>query len=247
MDLVGLRERSSRRSSPTTGSSPRGSASRTIVRDPALGAARATTSRSARHALVHGPPLMEHLETVEIEPETQRRPFRLPVQWVNRPNQDFRGFAGTGRERAGCGRATRCASLPRAGRAASRGRHGTATCRGGRRPVGHAHAGRRDRRQPRRRAGGADAPPAVADQFAATLVWMHEEPMLPGRPYLMKIGTRTGHGDGHGPAPQGQRQHARAHRGQAARAERDRRLQPEHRPPSPSTPTPRTATPAASS
>ena len=44
----------------------------------------------------HGPTLMEHLESVAIEDRRRRRaPFRLPVQWVNRPNLDFRGFAGT--------------------------------------------------------------------------------------------------------------------------------------------------------
>ena len=42
-----------------------------------------------------GPTLMGYLESVEIEDDLQHKPFRLPVQWVNRPNQDFRGFAGT--------------------------------------------------------------------------------------------------------------------------------------------------------
>src|SRR5512138_2886409 len=51
--------------------------------------------RSARTAWYDGPTLMEYLETVEIEDDLQTKPFRLPVQWVNRPNQDFRGFAGT--------------------------------------------------------------------------------------------------------------------------------------------------------
>ena len=51
--------------------------------------------RSARMPWYQGPTLMEFLETVEIEDDLQSKPFRLPVQWVNRPNQDFRGFAGT--------------------------------------------------------------------------------------------------------------------------------------------------------
>ena len=51
--------------------------------------------RSARMPWYTGPTLMGYLETVEIEDDLQHKPFRLPVQWVNRPNQDFRGFAGT--------------------------------------------------------------------------------------------------------------------------------------------------------
>src|SRR5581483_11920843 len=54
------------------------------------------TARSDRMPWYRGPTLMEYLETVEIdEDRLQRLPFRLPVQWVNRPNLDFRGFAGT--------------------------------------------------------------------------------------------------------------------------------------------------------
>jgi len=45
-------------------------------------------------ATVQGPALMEHLESLDIRQDLQSRPFRMPVQWVNRPNQDFRGFAG---------------------------------------------------------------------------------------------------------------------------------------------------------
>ena len=51
--------------------------------------------RSTRTAWYAGPTLMEYLESVEIDDEMRGKPFRLPVQWVNRPNQDFRGFAGT--------------------------------------------------------------------------------------------------------------------------------------------------------
>src|SRR4029077_5692000 len=52
------------------------------------------TEASSRMPWYHGPALMEHLETVAIGQELEGRPFRMPVQWVNRPNQDFRGFAG---------------------------------------------------------------------------------------------------------------------------------------------------------
>jgi bifunctional enzyme CysN/CysC len=53
------------------------------------------TGPSERTPWYHGPTLMGYLETVEIEDSVQHQPFRLPVQWVNRPNLDFRGFAGT--------------------------------------------------------------------------------------------------------------------------------------------------------
>jgi bifunctional enzyme CysN/CysC len=46
------------------------------------------------HALVRGPALIEHLETVDVGGDRRAKPFRMPVQWVNRPNLDFRGFSG---------------------------------------------------------------------------------------------------------------------------------------------------------
>ena len=121
-----------------------------------VGAARRQHARSAARACrgITGPTLMEHLETVEIEDDLQHKPFRLPVQWVNRPNQDFRGFAGTiasGAIRRGD---TRARAAVRANEHASRASstHDGDLRQRGRRPVDHADAGRRDRRQPRRRA-----------------------------------------------------------------------------------------------
>ena len=76
----------------------------------------------------------------------------------------------------------------------------------------------------------ADAPPEVADQFEATLVWMHDAPLLPGRPYLVKLGTQTVGATCATPEVQDRREHARASRGAHARAQRDRRVQPEPRP-----------------
>ena len=101
----------------------------------------------------HGPTLMGYLETVEIEDHLQHQPFRMPVQWVNRPNLDFRGFAGTivsgtlspGRE------AARAALRPREPRGAHRHPGRRPRSRRGR-PGRHDHARGRDRREPRRRA-----------------------------------------------------------------------------------------------
>jgi bifunctional enzyme CysN/CysC len=139
-----------------------------------------------------GPTLMAYLESVEIEDGLHRKPLRFPVQWVNRPNQDFRGFAGTiasGAVRRNdairvlpSGRQSRVARIVTQDGdmdEAVAGQSVTLTL------TDEVDVSRGDV------IATADAPPAVADQFQATLIWMHDEPMLPGRPYLMKIGART--------------------------------------------------------
>jgi bifunctional enzyme CysN/CysC len=138
-----------------------------------------------------GPALMDYLENVEIEEQAQRRPLRLPVQWVNRPNLDFRGFAGTvasGIVRQG----ERIRVLPS-------GRESTVTrivTMDG--DLDHAVAGQSvtltladeiDISRGDVLASPADLP-GVADQFECVVVWMSDEPMLPGRPYWLKIGTK---------------------------------------------------------
>ncbi|MGA0707950.1 MAG: sulfate adenylyltransferase subunit CysN [Steroidobacteraceae bacterium] len=148
--------------------------------------------RSERMRWYGGATLMQHLESVQVERNLAGRPFRLPVQWVNRPNQDFRGFAGTiasGRVRQGdavrvlpSGRQStvaRIVTLDGDLEEAVAGQSVTLTL------ADEIDISRGDV------LAAADAPPAVADQFQVSLVWMHEEPMLPGRPYLMKIGPRT--------------------------------------------------------
>ncbi|WP_287364998.1 sulfate adenylyltransferase subunit CysN [Thauera sp.] len=141
----------------------------------------------------HGTTLMGYLETVEVdEARMQRAPFRLPVQWVNRPNLDFRGFAGTiaggairpgdrvrvqpsGRESTVARIVTRDGDLP----LAVAGQSVTLTL------ADEVDISRGDL------ISTVDAPAEVADQFETTIVWMHDEPMLPGRPYLLKIGAKT--------------------------------------------------------
>ena len=140
-----------------------------------------------------GPTLMGFLETCEVD-ETlmQKRPFRMPVQWVNRPNLDFRGFAGvitSGIVKPG----DRIVSQP-SGRESKVARIVTLN---GDLPV--AVAGQSitltlDDEIDISRGdvlSMAETPAEVADQFEASLVWMTDEPMLPGRPYLMKIGSQT--------------------------------------------------------
>jgi bifunctional enzyme CysN/CysC len=150
------------------------------------------TTRSAAMPWYTGPSLLEHLETVDIGHDTLDAPFRLPVQWVNRPNPDFRGFAGmiaSGRIAAG----DRLRVLP-AGTEARVARIVTWDGELAEAGSGQSVTLTLDREVDCSRGDvlvAADHPAGVADQFQATIIWMHEEAMLPGRPYLMKIGART--------------------------------------------------------
>jgi bifunctional enzyme CysN/CysC len=139
-----------------------------------------------------GPTLMQHLETVEVENRVQHAPFRLPVQWVNRPNSDFRGFAGqisSGQVAVG----ERIRALP----SGKEARIARIVTQDGDLPA--AVAGQSitltlDREIDISRGDlltSAAEPAAAADQFETTLIWMHEQPMLPNRQYLLKVGTRT--------------------------------------------------------
>jgi bifunctional enzyme CysN/CysC len=140
-----------------------------------------------------GPTLMEYLESVEVDQERmQSAPFRMPVQWVNRPDLDFRGYAGTiagGVVRpqdevvvAPSGRRTRVERIvSHEGDRdfAVAGQSVTLTLadeldvtRGD--MIAHSHQ-----------------PPGVADQFESTIVWMGDDAMLRGRSYLMQLGGRT--------------------------------------------------------
>jgi bifunctional enzyme CysN/CysC len=140
----------------------------------------------------HGATLLEHLEAVEVDAQLAARPFRLPVQWVNRPHADFRGFAGqiaSGTVRRGA----RIRVLP-AGREAHVARIVTADGDLEAAVAGQSVTVTLDAETDVSRGdvlAAADSPPQVASQFEATLVWLHEEPMLQGRSYLMKAGTRT--------------------------------------------------------
>jgi bifunctional enzyme CysN/CysC len=147
---------------------------------------------SANMPWYSGPTLLQHLESVPMSDELPARPFRMPVQWVNRPNSGFRGFCGqiaSGSVRAG----ERVRVLP-SGRESEVARIVTAD---GELPEAIAGqsvtvllASEIDVSRGDVLAAG-DAPPQVASQFEATVVWLHEEPLLQGRAYLMKAGTRT--------------------------------------------------------
>ena len=151
------------------------------------------TASSANTPWYTGPSLVEHLESVEIDAEAdQAKPFRLPVQWVNRPNLDFRGFAGlvaAGTIKPGdpirvlpSGKTStiaRIVTLDGDLEEAVAGQSVTVTL------VDEVDCSRGDV------IAAASAPPQVADQFEATIVWMAEDEMLPGRSYWLKLGTQT--------------------------------------------------------
>jgi bifunctional enzyme CysN/CysC len=150
------------------------------------------TEASPQMPWYNGPALMEHLESVEIEQQLQSLPFRMPVQWVNRPNQDFRGFSGmiaSGAVQVG----ERVKALP-SGKESRVMRIVTQDGDYDRGIVGQSVTLTLEHEIDVSRGDllvTAASPPGVADQFQATVIWMHEESMLPGRPYFLKIGSRT--------------------------------------------------------
>ncbi len=150
------------------------------------------TEASPQMPWYNGPALMEHLESVEIEQGLQSLAFRMPVQWVNRPNQDFRGFSGmiaSGAVEIG----ERVKALP-SGKESRVMRIVTQDGDYDRGIVGQSVTLTLEHEIDVSRGDllvTAASPPGVADQFQATVIWMHEESMLPGRPYFLKIGSRT--------------------------------------------------------
>lgn len=150
------------------------------------------SQRSARTPWYDGPALLEHLETVAIEVPETGSGLRLPVQWVNRPHQNFRGFVGTlaaGQVRPG----DEVVVLPSARRSRVTqvlGPAGEVAVAGAGEAVTLTLADEIDISRGDVIAAAGD-PPEVADQFAAHLLWMDDAALLPGRPYWLKIGTRT--------------------------------------------------------
>ena len=150
-------------------------------------------SRSEATAWYEGPTLLEHLDTVPLDVAADAgKPLRMPVQWVNRPDQNFRGFSGqiaSGSMRPGAdirilpsGRTTRIERVVTLGGdldEAVAGESVTVTL------ADEVDCSRGDV------IAAAGNPPEAADQFEATIVWMADEELLPGRGYWMKIGTQT--------------------------------------------------------
>ena len=150
------------------------------------------TTRSDHTPWYDGPVLIDHLETMEVNnTASQAKPFRMPVQWVNRPNLDFRGFSGliaTGAVKPGdelrslpSGKTSKVKSIVTMDGELDRavaGQSVTITLED------EIDCSRGDV------LATADAPPEVADQFESTLVWMDDEPLVAGRGYWLKLGSQ---------------------------------------------------------
>ena len=151
------------------------------------------TEPSAAMPWYQGPTLMGWLETVPVDrTRLQCAPLRFPVQWVNRPNLDFRGYAGT--LASGCVQVGQRVRVQPSGRETTVSRIVTHDGELAQAVAGDAvtlvladevDVSRGDL------LADAQAPAEVADQFECTLVWMDDEPLLPGRPYWLKLGTQT--------------------------------------------------------
>jgi bifunctional enzyme CysN/CysC len=150
------------------------------------------TERSKQTPWYEGPPLLEYLESVDTSDRAEAAPFRFPVQWVNRPNQEFRGFSGT----VVTGSVAPGDPVVVMGSSRSSRIKEIVTFDG---PLTRASAGdsvtltlddeidvaRGDLLVP------PQAPTEFADQFAAHIVWMKDDTLVPGRSYWLKSGTRT--------------------------------------------------------
>ncbi|MBR0688919.1 sulfate adenylyltransferase subunit CysN [Bradyrhizobium manausense] len=148
--------------------------------------------RSGNTEWYHGPCLLDYLESIDVASETTGLPFRFPVQWVNRPNLDFRGFTGTV-----------------ASGSISPGDEIVVSASGHKSRVKEIVT--YDGELPKAEAGDAvtitledeidivrgdilakpTERPEVADQFAAHLIWMDQDPLVPARNYIVRIGTQT--------------------------------------------------------
>ena len=150
------------------------------------------TALSSEMPWYGGPALLPYLEQIEVADVLENRPFRLPVQWVNRPNLDFRGFSGT----IASGTVTVGDTI----KVLPSGKQSTVT-------EIVTYDGKLDKAVARqavtlRLADEIDIsrgdyivdkndPCEVAEQFEAKIVWMDEKPLLPGRPYLFKTTNKT--------------------------------------------------------
>jgi bifunctional enzyme CysN/CysC len=150
------------------------------------------TTRSAKTPWYSGPALLEYLETVDVVRDADKRPFRFPVQWVNRPHLDFRGLSGT--IASGSVARTDAVVLASSGRQTSISRIITFDGDLDQAWAGDAvtlvladdvDVGRGEVIcEPQRQ-------PALADRFTAQILWMSETPLVAGRSYALRIGTAS--------------------------------------------------------
>jgi bifunctional enzyme CysN/CysC len=150
------------------------------------------TERSPRTPWYEGPPLLDYLESVDTTDRADEAPFRFPVQWVNRPNHEFRGFSGTVVTGSvapgdpvvvmGSSRSSRVKEIVTFDGSLARASAGDSVTLS---LEDEIDVSRGDLLVP------PDAPTEFADQFAAHIVWMKDDLLVPGRSYWLKSGTRT--------------------------------------------------------
>jgi len=148
--------------------------------------------RSGNTEWYHGPALLDYIEGIDIRAETADLPFRFPVQWVNRPHQDFRGFAGTVASGSiaagddvvvsGSGRTSRVKRILTYDGDLSRAETGDAVTITLEDEVDVSRGDVLARPAAR---------PEVADQFAAHIIWMDQEALVPGRSYILRAGAQS--------------------------------------------------------
>jgi bifunctional enzyme CysN/CysC len=150
------------------------------------------TENSANTPWYAGKPLMEHLETVDLDADgDQAKSFRMAVQWVNRPNLDFRGFSGqiaSGSVKPG----DAIRVLP-SGKTSTISKIVTLGIELEEAVAGQSVTLCFDTEIDCSRGdviAASDNPPEVADQFEATIVWMSDDALIPGRAYWLKLGTQ---------------------------------------------------------
>ena len=149
------------------------------------------TKGSSRMPWYQGPTLLEHLHSVDVTGAGER-PFRFPVQWVNRPNGEFRGFSGTVVSGsiapgdavlvAGSGRSARVKEIVTFDGSVDYATEGDAVTLTLDSEIDIARGDL---------LADLHDPPECVDQFAAHVIWLCEQPLVPGRSYFLKIGTRT--------------------------------------------------------
>jgi sulfate adenylyltransferase large subunit len=168
---------------------PLGAASITFIPTSARGGDN-VVNRSAHMDWYRGPTLLEHLETVDVSAQAAQRPFRMPVQWVNRPDADFRGYCGL--VAGGAVRPGMAVRVLPSGQWTTIERIVTAAGE-----LAHAEAGQSvtltltDEVDASRgdMIVDAEAPAMVTDQIDARIFWMGQGTLAPGGRYLIKLGT----------------------------------------------------------
>jgi bifunctional enzyme CysN/CysC len=150
------------------------------------------TERSGNTDWYHGPCLLDYLESIDVASETTGLPFRFPVQWVNRPNLDFRGFTGTvasgsispGDEIvvSASGHVSRIKEIVTYDGELSKAEAGDAVTITLQDEIDIVRGDILAKPTER---------PEVADQFAAHLIWMDQDPLVPARNYVVRVGTQT--------------------------------------------------------